>query len=126
MFPMVLHGMSTEDVPSLITVSIDLPILPIPALDSLQPTLFTFHRQLLSLQPIPTALHTLTDILPHCSAGGPLKKHTVNVLSDVCSGLRGLAVAATTTEGIEGLRGYLDEMQARDVVEFWETEYVAD
>jgi len=56
-----------------------------------------------------------------------MAEHTKNVLSDVFVSFKDLAAAATTTDGQQVIRGYLDgPTQAEDVISFWLNEYIAE
>ena len=56
----------------------------------------------------------------------PLVQHDANVLADICHSLRGLEEVTRTTEGKAKLVDYLGPPVARNVIDFWEDEWLAD
>lgn len=59
-----------------------------------------------------------------------MPEHTRNILSDICHSIPELAQAATTKDGQEGLRSWIEQPgqpdQTGNLVAFWEQEYVVD
>ncbi len=109
---------------------IEMPILPFSSLSSLPTTLFNFQRQLVATRSTGTALrvNAVTDLLPFCTTNPPMSEHSRNILSDVCNNIPSLAQAATTREGQEGLKQWLEDAHgaADDVIAFWEQEFIVD
>jgi hypothetical protein len=104
-----------------------MPIIPLHSLLSLQATLFTFQRQLLKAKPPPPVINPTTTILQYCSANPPIAEHTRNILSDICHSFRELSKAATTADGQEEIRKWVEApAQAEDAIQFWLQEYIAD
>jgi len=105
-------------------------ILPLFGVDLLLKTLVEFQQQLIRTReakdPAPN-LKSVTALLPYCSTNPPIPEHLRNILSDVCHNIPGLAQAATTQDGKQGLRHWLpDTGEAEDIIGFWEQEFVVD
>lgn len=64
-------------------------------------------------------------LLPYCSDRPPLSEHTVNVLSDITTGFRGLLDGMSTGAGRATLEEYLDA-DADRAMAFWREEYLVD
>jgi hypothetical protein len=93
--------------------------------------LIKFQQQLVytrgATESAPKQLNSVTALLPYCSTNPPIPEHLRNILSDVCHGIPGLAQAATTKEGQQGLRQWLPETgEADEIMGFWEQEFVVD
>ncbi|KAF4628153.1 hypothetical protein G7Y89_g9995 [Cudoniella acicularis] len=110
--------------------SFEVPIIPLYSLSSLQPTLFTFQRQLVGTRKtISTSIPQVypgTTLLPYCTLNPPLGDHPRNILSDICHSMPELAQAATTPDGKAALENILPG-QGRalfdDITGFWEQEF---
>ena len=61
-------------------------------------------------------------LLPYCSVNAPIPEHDRNVLSEIYHSIAELAQAATTQEGQEALKKWLDGPLAENVIQFWEEE----
>lgn len=106
-----------------------MPIIPLSEPLSLQATLFAYQRQLLQSREIPAFINAATAVLPYCTDCAPLPEHTLNVLSDVFHNFKELAMAATTADGKDQIRSWLDaqlSQHAEGVIGFWLQEYVAE
>lgn len=67
------------------------------------------------------------EALSHCSSGGRLHDHTTNVLSDIFYGFPELAMAATTPDGQQAIKEWVeDKSQPEEAIGFWLEEYIAD
>lgn len=111
--------------------NLEMPIIPLSSVKSLQAALFAFHRQLMQTRSVPVPVPSTSEksILPFCSANGLLSEHTSNVLSDVVNGLPQLATAATTPDGQRYLKRYFlspDPEVYNSIVEFWHNEYLME
>lgn len=108
----------------------DISIMPLLMVSSLQPTLLAFQKQIIQTQKRMSSLQIdpVNGLLPFCSLGGPVPEHARNVLSDICHSIPGLAQAASTQEGQEGLKQWITEPSnlVADIVGFWEQEYIVD
>jgi hypothetical protein len=105
-----------------------MPIIPLSSPLSLQATLFAYQRQLLQPREIHALINPVTVVLPYCTDSAPLPEHTLNVLSDLFRNFKELAIAATTADGKEQIRAWLDAasfQHAEGVIAFWLQEYVA-
>lgn len=68
-------------------------------------------------------------LLPHTTSTAParpLPVHETNVLSDICHSLKEVAELTSTDRGREHLAEYLNEVNARDLGEFWEGEWIVE
>jgi hypothetical protein len=113
-----------------VLANFEMQILPLFGAELLLKTLMSFQQQLVySREALDQTqkLKSVTALLPYCSTNPPIPEHLRNVLSDVCHSIPGLAQAATTREGQEGLRQWLPETgEAEDIIGFWEQEFVVD
>ncbi|PMD39886.1 hypothetical protein L207DRAFT_512850, partial [Hyaloscypha variabilis F] len=111
-----------------VLANFEMQILPLFGAELLLKTLMSFQQQLVySREALDQTqkLKSVTALLPYCSTNPPIPEHLRNVLSDVCHSIPGLAQAATTREGQEGLRQWLPETgEAEDIIGFWEQEFV--
>ncbi|KAL2072598.1 hypothetical protein VTL71DRAFT_11941 [Oculimacula yallundae] len=108
---------------------LDLPILPLFSLSSLETTLSSFQRQLVAsrLSKAPPPINPAISLLPYCTNNPPLPEHARNVVSDICQNLSGVSHIATSVDGKRVLESYLDEAvpgAAQDIVGFWAEEIV--
>jgi len=104
----------------------EIPIIPLFSVSTLQSTLFGFQRQLVvgrkSAASTPRSDSRIT-LLPYCSVNTPIPEHDRNVLSELYHSIPEVAQAATTREGQEALKEWLDgPLLAASVVGFWEEE----
>ena len=106
-----------------------IPLVPLHALSSFTTTVQTLHRSL-HIRPQARSLpNPLTTLLPYCSTRPPIPRSPLNVLSEVCSGVAGLADMATTDSGRAALRDVCpagEEGVVEELVEFWGVEIIAD
>ncbi|KAE9381481.1 hypothetical protein N431DRAFT_476303 [Stipitochalara longipes BDJ] len=113
-----------------VLANFEMQILPLFGIELLLKTLMGFQQQLVYCREASDQakkLKSVTALLPYCSTNPPIPEHLRNVLSDVCHSITGLAQAATTQEGQEGLRQWLPETgEAEDIIGFWEQEFVVD
>ncbi|PBP19582.1 hypothetical protein BUE80_DR009602 [Diplocarpon rosae] len=110
-----------------------MPIIPLASLASLQTSLAAFQKQLVKKRRSQTStemtLSPVTSLLPYCTNKPPLPEHARNVLSDICRSLSGITRVATTGEGQQLLREYLEDKHpgvARDIIDFWVQEIFMD
>ena len=108
----------------------EMQVLPLSGVDMLLKTLIGFQQQLVYTREavdLAAKFNPATALLPYCSTNPPIPEHLRNILSDVCHSIPGLAQAATTQDGQEGLRHWLPETgEAEDIIGFWEQEFVVD
>jgi hypothetical protein len=67
------------------------------------------------------------QLMAHATAAAPnrlLSEHQVNRLNQLFPSIRALERGTSTADGQAQIRTYLDAMTARDVVDFWEDEWV--
>ena len=127
---MVLPNQCTKLTYNSVLSNFEIQIFPLFGVELLLKTLLDFQQQLVrSRGALDQAqkLKSVTALLPYCSTNPPIPEHPRNVLSDICQSIPGLAQAATTQEGQEGLRRWLPETgEAEDIIGFWEQEFVVD
>ncbi|KAH8603058.1 hypothetical protein B0O99DRAFT_697677 [Bisporella sp. PMI_857] len=109
----------------------DIPIIPLFSVASLQDALFGFQRQLIASRRSVSApvIDPLTTLLPYCSVNTPIPEHARNVLSDICHSIADVAQAATTQDGRDTLKKWLQGPSSsivEDIIGFWEQEYIVD
>lgn len=102
-----------------------MPIIPVPSIGTAPATLSAFHRQLTTAgggkKTLPASSRSL---LPYCSSDTEcLSGHTVNVLSDLTTGMKDLSEKATDTQGKQRLTESLDGAEAQRVIKFWNNEF---
>jgi len=69
----------------------------------------------------------LTSLLPYASVNGTLPEHSRNILSDLFHTIPELSQAATTKDGQDMIRKWLDDpVVASEVIGFWEEEFIID
>lgn len=105
-----------------------MPIIPVSSVGTVPATLSTFHRQLATAgggkKTLPVSSRSL---LPYCSSDPEcLSGHTVNVLSDLTTGMKDLSEKATDAQGKQQLTDSLDGAEAERVIKFWNDEYPVD
>lgn len=98
--------------------------MPLASISTLQDTLSGFQRQLVTTRKasVIPKVNAVTALLPFCTNNPPLPEHARNVLSDICHGIPDVARAATTRDGQQALRQWLEDANADvagDVVHFW-------
>ncbi|KAK2628051.1 hypothetical protein QTJ16_002697 [Diplocarpon rosae] len=110
-----------------------MPIIPLASLASLQTSLAAFQKQLVKKRRSQTsaemALSPVTSLLPYATNNPPLPEHARNVLSDICRNISDIARVATTREGQQLLREYLEDKHpgaVRDIIDFWVQEIFVD
>jgi hypothetical protein len=106
---------------------ISCPVLPIPDISSLLPTLEDYlkgiqpsTRQFLE-QPM------FTNLIAQATASAPAKplsEHDTNVISDIFSSLKDFEGATRTQRGRAKLYNFLERTTAEDVVDFWADEWI--
>lgn len=110
--------------------TLEMPIIPLFSLTSLEATLTSFQRQFAyqrrsSTTAVPA--NPGVSLLPYCTNNPPLPEHARNVVSDICRSLSAVSRAATSEDGQLGLREYLDGTvpgAAQDVIDFWAEEII--
>lgn len=68
------------------------------------------------------------QLIAHATATAPnrlLAEHYTNLLSDLFASIRELEKGTRTEGGQQKIRDYLDSGAARDVIDFWEDEWIA-
>jgi hypothetical protein len=108
----------------------EMQVLPLFGVDTLLKTIIGFQQQLVytreAVDPAPK-LNSEIALLPYCSTNPPIPEELRNILSDVCHSMTGLAQAATTQDGQQGLRNWLPNTgRVEDIIGFWEQEFVID
>ncbi|KAK7969520.1 hypothetical protein PG996_002037 [Apiospora saccharicola] len=104
---------------------LEMPIIPASSIGTVPATLSAFHRQMAtaggSKKTLPATSRTL---LPYCSPDPEcLSGHTVNLLSDLTTGMKDFSEKATNTQGKQELTDSLDGAEAERVIKFWNDEY---
>ena len=99
------------------------------SLDGILPTLERYLQELerapeirSPATPIPTSLvaYATTSAPPQ-----PLSQHHANVLINLCHSVRELEEVTRTTGGKEMLVEYLGAVVAKNIINFWEDEWIA-
>ncbi|KAK0126481.1 hypothetical protein ONS95_008078 [Cadophora gregata] len=109
--------------------TLEMPIIPLFCLSTLQKTLSDFQFQLVQKRrtAVPSPIKSVISLLPYCTNNPPLPEHARNVVSDICYCLGDVARAATTADGQQGLKEWLDVTlpgAAQDIIDFWEEEII--
>ncbi|CZT49890.1 uncharacterized protein RSE6_10792 [Rhynchosporium secalis] len=108
---------------------LEMPIIPLFSLSSLETALSAFQRQLAEtrLSTMPAPVNPAVSLLPYCTNSPPLAEHARNVVSDICQDLSGVSHLATSVDGQSCLRNYLDEAvpgSAQAIIDFWADEII--
>ena len=107
-----------------------MPILPLASISSLLPTIVVFQRRYSHAHTLRQAqVNPAKELLPYCSAKPPIPEATRNLLRDTFHSISSLALAATTSDGLNGLKLLLAEQGpdlAEDIIDFWKNEYTMD
>ncbi|KAE8448388.1 hypothetical protein EG329_009632 [Mollisiaceae sp. DMI_Dod_QoI] len=112
--------------------NLDIPIIPLATISTLQTTLSTFQKQLFASLSAAASMHRpnpVMTLLPYCSNNPPIPEHARNVISDLVHSIPELSQAATTQDGQIGLRQWFSDSApqvAEDVIAFWELEFLVD
>ncbi|KAH0832792.1 hypothetical protein FOPE_01445 [Fonsecaea pedrosoi] len=104
------------------------PILTASSIESIVPTVERYIQELnkkyeIKIPPMPMP----TTLVAHASTSAPaqpLSAHDANVLTDLCSSIRGLEEATRTNNGRERLAEYLGPVVTKTLVDFWEDEWI--
>jgi len=106
--------------------SFEIPIIPLSSVSSLQATLFGFQRQLVVARRSAESIakgDPRVALLPYCSVDAPIPGHDRNILSEIYHSIPEIAQAATTREGKEALKKWVeDPLVVENLVKFWEEE----
>jgi len=110
-----------------------MPVITLFTVSALQDTLIAFQRNLFKTRAARSTLLTnsVESLLPYCSTNPPIPEHSRHVLSDIYHSLPGLAQAATTQDGRQGLRQWLSDASSPpevidEMLGFWEEEFLMD
>ncbi|PVH85833.1 hypothetical protein DL98DRAFT_511366 [Cadophora sp. DSE1049] len=109
--------------------TLEMPIIPLFSLSTLQTTLSNFQYQLVHKRrsATPSPIQPAISLLPYCTNNPPLSEHARNVVSDLCHSIADVACAATSADGQLGLKAWLDpsvQGVAQDIIDFWEEEII--
>lgn len=107
-----------------------LPYRPVPVLfsDSIESVQSTLQRQveaLLAAKEMPRPLSALMRRATSAMPGKPLSAQQVDQLQTICPSIRDLEAATRSEEGRALINDFLDPVTARDIVDFWEDEWLA-
>ncbi|KAH8815217.1 hypothetical protein F5884DRAFT_169324 [Xylogone sp. PMI_703] len=110
---------------------LEIPIIPLSAVSSLETTVLALERSINSEQPEKSQvlLRSSVTLLPFCCLQPPMPEHARNILSDLLDDIPALARATTTADGREELARWLNgawEGLVDDIAHFWEREYIFD
>ncbi|KAI9870165.1 MAG: hypothetical protein M1823_008829, partial [Watsoniomyces obsoletus] len=106
-------------------------ILPLhaPSVDKIIPTLERFITSLKTPSPtVPERSPVTSQLIAHATASAPtrlLSRDQADTLSELFPSARHLEMGTRTAEGQAKIQKYLDPGTARDVLDFWEDEWLA-
>jgi hypothetical protein len=127
----------TPTLHSILTLPTPTPLIPIPSPAHLLPTLKSYISTLTTPPALPLSSATANPhlhLLSLCTTNPPLSMHSVFVLSDLFSSLRGMEVGTRSAEGracvddacAEGEEQRRGRLIGREVGEFWEEEVILE
>ncbi|KAI1500108.1 hypothetical protein F5X99DRAFT_257674 [Biscogniauxia marginata] len=108
-----------------LVVGREIPIIPVDSVATVPTTLMTLHRQLGSSRKSLRSADPAHTLLPFCSDTQPLSEHSVNVLTDITSGVRDMLEKASCPISQVKVVDYL-ENEAGKVISFWKEEYLLE
>ena len=127
--PKSVHRESAQLTIASLLPNLEMPIVPLFSLSTLQKTLSDFQYQLVQKRrsAAPSPVQPAISLLPYCTNNPPLPEHARNVISDICHSMADVARAATTADGQLRLKDWLDTTvpgAAQDIIDFWGEEII--
>jgi hypothetical protein len=101
-----------------------MPIIPLAAVDALPAALEGFRSSLMASRTAhPAPADATRDLLPYCTIGTPLSRHSVDVLGMSCLSFRQLLAEIGLDEGRRRIRSVLEPAEAESLLSFWAHEF---
>ncbi|CAD6504082.1 BgTH12-05819 [Blumeria graminis f. sp. triticale] len=104
--------------------NVDIPILPLFDVKSLQSTLSSFLQHIEHpLKPIKGDTSAIT-LLPYCSTNPPMQEHARNIISDICANIHEFGILMSTDQRHQILGNLLSDYPRtlQEIIDFWQEE----